>query len=159
MLVGNKAYSSQRLMQVIKSGQTNILSFLLKNDLYDPDRIEVDRSQLRRFYLSHGYPDIRIVSAETTYDPERKGFVVTYTIDEGQRHRIGTVDVKSDIPSIDASPISRPSCAVRARSANKRSRFFKPCHKSARLLSAAATCMRSPRDSASAINCWKLRSA
>jgi outer membrane protein insertion porin family len=105
VLVGNRAYSSQRLKQVIKSGETNVLSFLLSNDLYDPDRIEVDRSQLRRFYLSHGYPDIRIVSAETTYDPDRKGFVVTYTIDEGNRHRIGTVDVKSDIPSIDPSPL------------------------------------------------------
>jgi outer membrane protein insertion porin family len=105
VIVGNKAYSSQRLKQVIKSGETNFLSFLLSNDLYDPDRIEVDRSQLRRFYLSHGYPDIRIVSAETTYDPDRKGFVVTYTIDEGERHRIGTVDVKSDIPSIDPSPM------------------------------------------------------
>src|SRR6266568_972124 len=105
VIVGNRAYSSQRLKQVIKSGETNVLSVLLKNDLYDPDRIEVDRSQLRRFYLSHGYPDIRIVSAETTYDPDRKGFIVTYTIDEGERHRIGNVDVKSDIPAIDPSPM------------------------------------------------------
>jgi outer membrane protein insertion porin family len=105
VLVGNRAYSSQRLKQVIKSGETNVLSFLLSNDLYDPDRIEVDRSQLRRFYLSHGYPDIRIVSAETTYDPESKGFVATFTIEEGNRHRIGTVEVKSDIPSIDPSPL------------------------------------------------------
>jgi outer membrane protein insertion porin family len=105
VIVGNRAYSSQRLKQVIKSGETNVLSFLLSNDLYDPDRIEVDRSQLRRFYLSHGYPDIRIVSAETTYDPDRKGFLVTYTIDEGERHRIGNVDVKSDIPAIDPSPM------------------------------------------------------
>jgi len=105
VIVGNRAYSSRRLKQVIKSGETNVLSFLLSNDLYDPDRIEVDRSQLRRFYLSHGYPDIRIVSAEATYDPESKGFVATFTIEEGNRHQIGTVDVKSDIPSIDPSPL------------------------------------------------------
>jgi outer membrane protein insertion porin family len=105
VMVGNRAYSSRRLKQVIKSGETNVLSFLLSNDLYDPDRIEVDRSQLRRFYLSHGYPDIRIVSAEATYDPESKGFVATFTIEEGNRHLIGTVDVKSDIPSIDPSPL------------------------------------------------------
>src|SRR4051812_30966940 len=105
VFVGNKAYSSQRLKQVIKSGETNLLSFLLSNDLYDPDRIEVDRSQLRRFYLSHGYPDIRIVSAEATYDPDRKGLVATYTIDEGNRHHIGTADVQSAIPSIDPSPM------------------------------------------------------
>src|SRR5262245_49192022 len=105
VFVGNKAYSSQRLKQVIKSGETNVLSFLLSNDLYDPDRIEVDRTQLRRFYLSHGYPDIRIVSADTKYDPDSKGLVATFKIDEGNLHRIGTVDVKSDVPSIDPSPV------------------------------------------------------
>jgi len=105
VIVGNKAYSTQRLKQVIKSGETNLLSFLLSNDLYDPDRIEVDRSQLRRFYLSHGYPDMRIVSAEAAYDPDRKGLVVTFTVDEGERHKIGNVDVQSDIASIDPSPL------------------------------------------------------
>jgi outer membrane protein insertion porin family len=103
VFVGNRAYSSRRLKQVIKSGETNFLSFLLSNDLYDPDRIEVDRSQLRRFYLSHGYPDIRIVSAEATYDPDAKGFVATFTIEEGDRHKVGSVDVKSDVASIDPS--------------------------------------------------------
>jgi outer membrane protein insertion porin family len=105
VFVGNKAYSSSRLKQVIKSGETNFLSFLLSNDLYDPDRIEVDRTQLRRFYLSHGYPDIRIVSAEAKYDLESKGLVATFTIDEGGLYRIGSADVKSDIPSIDPSPV------------------------------------------------------
>src|SRR5262245_31348940 len=105
VFVGNKAYSSRRLKQVIKSGETDHRSCLLSIYLYDPHLVEVDRGQLRPFYLSHGYPDIRIVSAETTYDPDRKGFVVTYTIDEGARHKIGTVDVKSDIPAIDPSPM------------------------------------------------------
>jgi outer membrane protein insertion porin family len=105
VIVGNKAYSTRRLKQVIKSGETNFLSFLLSNDLYDPDRIEVDRGQLRRFYLSHGYPDIRIVSAEATYDPDRKGVVVTFTIEEGERHKIGNVEVQSDIASIEPSPM------------------------------------------------------
>src|SRR5262245_41788757 len=105
VIVGNRAYSSQRLKQVIKSGETNFLSFLLSNDFYDPDRIEVDRTQLRRFYLSHGYPDVRVVSAETTYDTDSKGFVATFTIDEGVHHRIGNVDVKSNVPSIDPSPL------------------------------------------------------
>jgi outer membrane protein insertion porin family len=105
VIVGNRAYTSQRLKQVIKSGETNLLSFLLSNDLYDPDRIEVDRSQLRRFYLSHGYPDMRIVSAEAAYDPDRKGLVVTFTVDEGERHKIGNVEVQSDIASIDPSPL------------------------------------------------------
>src|SRR6266436_9676899 len=42
IFVGNKAYSDYRLRDVIKTGETNWLSFLKSNDIYDPDRIEVD---------------------------------------------------------------------------------------------------------------------
>src|SRR5688500_997410 len=57
---GNRAYSSYRLKDVIKTGEGNLLSFLSSRDLYDPDRVEADRDLLRRFYLKHGYADVRI---------------------------------------------------------------------------------------------------
>ena len=61
--VGNKFYSDYRLQDVIKTSQTNLLSFLQTSDIYDPDRIEADRELLRRFYLKHGFIDVRIISA------------------------------------------------------------------------------------------------
>jgi outer membrane protein insertion porin family len=103
--VGNKAYSGFRLRQIVKSGTTNLLSFFLDNDIYDPDRIEGDRELLRRFYLDHGYSDVRIVAAAASYDPARKGFVVTFTIDEGPLYHIGTVDVRSQIRTIDPATL------------------------------------------------------
>ena len=62
--VGNRAYSDFRLKDVIKTSETNFLSFLKTTDIYDPDRIEADRDLLRRFYLKHGYADVRIVSRD-----------------------------------------------------------------------------------------------
>src|SRR6202000_1472541 len=41
--VGNKYYSSYRLKDVIKTHESNFLSFLGGNDVYDPDRVEADR--------------------------------------------------------------------------------------------------------------------
>jgi len=105
VFVGNKAFSSLRLKQIIKSGQTNLLSALLSNDIYDPDRIEAERTQLRRFYLTHGYADVRVVSAAVSYDPERKGFVVIFTIDEGALYRVGAVDVQSSIDGIEPASL------------------------------------------------------
>ena len=99
--VGTKAYSSSRLKEVVKTSESNILSFLQTTDIYDPDRIEADRDLLRRFYLKHGYADVRIVSAIGEYDPAKKGFVVTYTIDEGAQYRVGTVEVISNVHAID----------------------------------------------------------
>src|SRR6478736_799343 len=99
--VGNNAYSSGRLKDVVKTSESNILSFLQTTDIYDPDRVEADRDLLRRFYLKHGYADVRIVSAIGEYDPAKKGFVVTYTIDEGAQYRVGTVEVISNVHAID----------------------------------------------------------
>src|SRR6185312_4467016 len=99
--VGAHAYSQGRLRDVIKTSESNFLSFLQTTDIYDPDRVEADRDLLRRFYLKHGYADVRIVSAVGEYDPAKKGFVVTFTIDEGSQYRVGTVDVISNVRAID----------------------------------------------------------
>jgi outer membrane protein insertion porin family len=103
--VGNKAYSAFRLRQVIRSGVSNPLSFLMNNDIYDPDRVEADREILRAFYLTHGYFDVRIISGVATYQPDRKGFVIVFTLDEGALYRFGTVDIKSSIPAADVAPL------------------------------------------------------
>lgn len=99
--VGNRAYSSYRLKDVIKTSTTGLLAFLQTGDIYDPDRIEADRELLRRFYLKHGYIDVRIVSAIGEYDPALRGFVITFAIEEGEQYRFGTVNVVSNIRLLD----------------------------------------------------------
>src|SRR6478609_2241666 len=99
--VGTKAFSYGRLKEVIKTSESNWLSFLQTTDIYDADRVEADRDLLRRFYLKHGYADVRIVSAVGEYDPARKGFIVTFTIDEGAQYRVGTIEVLSNVRAID----------------------------------------------------------
>ena len=103
--VGNRAYSQFRLKDVIKTTVSNWLSFLQTSDVYDPDRIEADRDLLRRFYLKHGYADVRIVSAVSEYNPEKKGFIVTFTIEEGGQYRVGTVDVLSNVSAVDPNTL------------------------------------------------------
>src|SRR5260370_397279 len=92
----------ESVKDMIKHSETGLLlSFLQTGDIYDPDGIEADRELLRRFYLKHGFIDVRIVSALAEYDPNRRGFVVTFTIDEGEQYRVGTVDVQSAIRPLD----------------------------------------------------------
>ena len=122
--VGNRAYSSFRLKDVIKTSQSNWLSFLQSSDVYDQDRIEADRDLLRRFYLNHGYADVRIVSAMSEYDPALQGFVVTFNIEEGQQYRIGSVDVQSNVGSISGASLnavlrSRPGEVYSAEAVEK----------------------------------------
>ena len=99
--IGNRAYSSYRLKEVIKTSETGLLAFLQTGDIYDPDRIEADRELLRRFYLKHGFIDVRVVSAMGEYDPALRGFIVVFTIEEGDQYRVGSVDVQSSVRGLD----------------------------------------------------------
>ncbi len=103
--IGNSAFSSYRLKDIIKTHESNLLSFLGGNDVYDPDRVEADRDLIRRFYLKHGFADVQVVAALTEYDPERKGFMVTFKIEEGQQYRVGSVDLQSSIATLDGNAL------------------------------------------------------
>jgi outer membrane protein insertion porin family len=103
--VGNKSYSSWRLKEVIKTVESNLLSFLQTTDVYDPDRMEADRDLIRRFYLKHGFADVQVVSAVAEYDPAKKGFIITFTIEEGPVYHFGSVDVQSNVRAVDSSTL------------------------------------------------------
>jgi len=99
--IGNNAFTAARLKDVIKTHETNFLSFLGSANIYDPDRVEADRDLIRRFYLKHGYADVQVVAALAEYDSESKGFQVTFKIDEGQQYRVATVSFRSNIAGFD----------------------------------------------------------
>ncbi|HEX7922498.1 MAG TPA: outer membrane protein assembly factor BamA [Bradyrhizobium sp.] len=103
--IGNNAYSASRLRDVIKTRESNLLSFLGGNDVYDPDRVEADRDLLRRFYLKNGYADVQVVAALTEYDPDKKGFLVTFKIEEGQQYRVAAVNYTSSITTLDPNAL------------------------------------------------------
>jgi outer membrane protein insertion porin family len=104
--IGNNTYSAYRLKDVIKTHESNLLSFLGGGDVYDPDRVEADRDLIRRYYLKHGFADVQVVAALTEYDPERKGFLVTFKIEEGQQYRVAAVKFESSISTLDGNALS-----------------------------------------------------
>jgi outer membrane protein insertion porin family len=100
---GNNSYPYTKLKGVIKTGESNVLSFLTENDTYDADRIEGDLDLLRRFYLDRGYADVRIRAA-ASYQDDKKGVAVTFIIDEGVQYRVGRVNIESNLKSVEAAP-------------------------------------------------------
>jgi outer membrane protein insertion porin family len=102
--VGNNAYLASKLKGVIKTGETNALSFLLDNDTYDADRIANDADLIRRFYRARGYADVQVRPA-ANYQADKKGVVLTFSVDEGPQYRVGTVDVESDLKTVDAAAL------------------------------------------------------
>jgi outer membrane protein insertion porin family len=98
---GNRAFGSWRLKNLMQMTESNLLSFLKSSDVYDPDRLASDVDAIRRHYLKNGYIDVRIISSEVVYNAERRGYVISIAVDEGEQYRVGTVDVDSRIPNLD----------------------------------------------------------
>ena len=98
--IGNAAFSDSQLRYIISTSQTHLLSFLKGTNIYDQDRLSLDRELLRQFYMKSGYADVRIVSATADLDRDGRGFFITFTIEEGERYRFGTIGVESALPSL-----------------------------------------------------------
>ncbi len=103
--IGNRAFSDSQLRSAVTTTETNFLSFLKSTDVYDPDRLNLDRELLRRYYLKNGYADARVVSAVADLDREGKGFFITFTVEEGELYQYGNIDIESTLPSIDPASL------------------------------------------------------
>jgi len=98
--VGNNAFSDRRLSDVVTTKPSNIFSFLFRNDIYDEDRLRADEEALRRFYYNRGYADFQVISAVGELDESENEYVITITVDEGERYNFGSIAVESTIEGV-----------------------------------------------------------
>ena len=54
---------------------------------------------------------MQVVSATGEYDPAKKGFIITFTIEEGPQYRFGTIDIQSNVRAVDSQSL-RPILRV-----------------------------------------------
>ncbi len=99
--VGNLVYSDTELRRVVATKESRWYKFLTSNDNYDPDRLEYDREQLRKFYGEKGFADFRVVSSVAELTPDQKDFFITFTVDEGIKYRFGKMTVESKLDALD----------------------------------------------------------
>jgi outer membrane protein insertion porin family len=100
--LGNKAFSDNDLRDVVVTEESRWYKFFSSSQAnYDPDRLEYDKEQLRKHYRNRGYYDFRVSSAVAELAPDRNGFVVTYTLDEGPKYKFGKVEVETELQKLN----------------------------------------------------------
>lgn len=99
--LGNHAFSDNDLRDVVVTEQSHWYKFFSSNANYDPDRLEYDKEQLRKYYRNRGFYDFRVISAVAELSPDKNGFVVTYTIDEGPEYKFGKISVDTELKKLD----------------------------------------------------------
>ena len=105
--VGNLHYSDSTLKEVVSTKEQAWYRIFSSSDQLDPERLAFDRELLRRYYLRNGYADVEITGATAELAPDRTGFFVTYTVNEGIRYRIGKIDLVSNVRDLDGARVRR----------------------------------------------------
>ncbi len=105
--IGNKAFPDSELAGVVVTRRSYWWKFFASQDNYDPDRMDYDREQLRKYYTNRGYYDFRVISAVAELTPDRKDFAISYTLDEGQKYNFGRITIKTDNDKLKSEDLLR----------------------------------------------------
>ena len=105
VFIGNKRFSDGQLRSEINTEESRWYRFLSSNDIYDPDRLAFDQELLRKFYLRNGYVDFQVISSIAELAPDREGFIITFTLEEGEQYDVASVDVVSELPDLPAEAL------------------------------------------------------
>lgn len=97
--IGNENFDNDTLRKAIRTEETGWYKFLSDNDKYDPDRLQFDQELLRRFYLSEGFADFQVKSANAELSPDKTSFYVTFVVDEGPQYTFGDIKVVNQLQS------------------------------------------------------------
>lgn len=109
---GNNSIDSGTLKGVILTKESNLLSWLFKDDEYSAEKLTYDRELIRQYYANRGFPDAQVTSAVAEYDASRNAYFINFTIMEGDRYRFGNIAVETSIPGLNADALTG---AIRTR--------------------------------------------
>ncbi|MEO6093339.1 MAG: outer membrane protein assembly factor BamA [Novosphingobium sp.] len=106
-IIGNEKFSGGELRGQMVTKQAGLKRLLSSGTSYDPDRLAFDQQKLRQFYLTQGYADFRVVSAVAELTPDKKDFIITYVVEEGQRYKFGDVKVESQLRDFSSEALTK----------------------------------------------------
>jgi len=105
-IIGNEVFSDGELRSEMVTQVDSLLKIFSSTTSYDPDRLAYDQQQLRAFYLTNGYVDFRVVSAVAELTPDKRDFIITYVVEEGERYKFGNVAVESQLRDFDSTAMT-----------------------------------------------------
>jgi outer membrane protein insertion porin family len=103
--VGNSSFSDDALRAELSSKEERWYRFFASDDRYDEDRVKFDEELLRRFYLRNGYADFRVTSSNAELSEDKESFYITFSIEEGQRYKIGGISITSNLRGFDGNAL------------------------------------------------------
>lgn len=98
---GNKAFSDEKIKSKLQSREHTWWCFWTSDDIYAPEKVELDKKEITNFYKRNGYIDIKVLSSIAELSQDRKSFFLTYKISEGEPYTVDAIDIETNIEHIN----------------------------------------------------------
>jgi outer membrane protein insertion porin family len=96
--IGNQNYSDRVLRSVISTSRSTWIDKIWGTGRsYDNAIMEYDKELLAQFYRDNGYINFSVVNAIGELNNSSGNFVITFTVDEGDRYHFGDVSILNQL--------------------------------------------------------------
>ena len=96
--IGNQNYSDRVLRSVISTSRSTWIDKIWGTGRsYDNAIMEYDKELLAQFYRDNGYINFNVVNAIGELNNSSGNFVITFTVDEGERYHFGDVSILNQL--------------------------------------------------------------
>lgn len=93
---GNKHIPSKRLRRIIFSQEDWLLSFMNRGGVYNSEMVEGDKYMIEDTYRNFGFINAKVTDVQVETDPKTHNHHITYTIHEGERYRIASLEIEGN---------------------------------------------------------------
>jgi len=91
--VGNKALSSGKLKDAMKTTERKFYSFIMGGGYYKKDEMRRDVDRIRDRYYDFGYIKVQVGEPKVELTGDKKGMIITIQIVEGEQFKVSGVDI------------------------------------------------------------------
>jgi outer membrane protein insertion porin family len=90
-VVGSKAFTESRLLDLFDQDTGGWLSWYTKSNRYSRTKLNADIESLRSFYLTQGYLEFKVDSTQVAISPDKQGMSITINVTEGDRFVVSRI--------------------------------------------------------------------
>jgi outer membrane protein insertion porin family len=94
---GNKNLKASKLNGVMRTRVKGWLSWITGSGILDEEALEEDRKNIEALYHDFGYVRIKVEQPVVHVSPDGKTISLDISLEEGQLHKVGKVEVKGDV--------------------------------------------------------------
>tara|TARA_Y100000589_G_scaffold326286_1_gene365769 strand:- start:1159 stop:3408 length:2250 start_codon:yes stop_codon:yes gene_type:complete len=104
--LGNSFFSDRELKSEILTKEHRWWKVLSSGGKFDPDLLNFDELNLKKFYSNKGFVDANIEASQAELSHEKDLFFITINVNEGERYKFGKIIAEVKINNLDKKLIT-----------------------------------------------------